>query len=269
MYICTLQNCTYKTIKKPEHFTWLLQIIHIFHTMILLNILKNAFETYRNSFLISLLGSIALVSIVFLLYVLIFPMLLKMPLNEFSQLAINKPEEMQKILLTPDFQIKMALFFLLINCIIAPMEAGFYKIFDALKNKEEVSHKILFSFYNSTFTGRILGFVLLFSALKWMIAFLLTRIGLSGFDFSFSMILSLLFTLTIPFIIFENQSIGTAMKQSSRHIAPHMFTALIVLFIGIVLSFLGVLLFGFGVVLTLPFFFAINYSLYKNVTLKK
>ncbi len=236
--------------------------------MLLLNILKNAFETYRNSFLISLLGSIMLISVIFLLYILIFPMLLKMPLNEFSQLAISQPEEMQKILLTPDFQVKMTLFLLLINCIIAPMEAGFYKVFDALKNKEEVSHKILFSFYNSTYTGRILGFVLLFSALKWGIAFLLARLGLSGLDFSFSLVLSLLFTLTIPFIIFENQSIGTAMKQSSRHIAPYMFTALIVLFIGIVLAFLGALFFGFGMVLTLPFFFAVNYSLYQTITVK-
>ncbi len=103
--------------------------------MLLLNILKNAFETYRNSFLINLLGSITLVSVVFLLYILIFPMLLKMPLNEFSQLAISQPEEMQKILLTPDFQVKMTLFLLLINCIIAPMEAGFYKVFDALKKQ--------------------------------------------------------------------------------------------------------------------------------------
>lgn len=236
--------------------------------MLVFTILKNAFQTYRNSFLISFLGSVCLFSVLFLLYLLIFPMLVKMPLNDFSQLALKQPEAVQQLITSADFQVKMMLFILLINCIVVPMEAGFYKLFEALGNKQRVGHKLLFSFYNSVYTKRILSFVLFFSAVKWAIAFLLTRLGLGGFDFSVSVILSLLFTLTIPIIVFENQSVTQAMKVSSRRMAPYMFTALIVLFIGLIATLSGILLFGFGLVLTLPFFFAVNYNLYINVTLK-
>ncbi|ATA89955.1 hypothetical protein [Capnocytophaga stomatis] len=233
--------------------------------MLLLDILKDAFKIYRNSFVITILGSISVISIILGIYMLIFPILFGVSQEYLMKSVIENPQVVQEIILTPQFQIKFNLFMLLIQCIIAPMSAGFYKAFDMKKRGEEVSYKVLFSYYNSTFTTRILGFVVGLMAVKLVIEFLLMKLGLATVNFSVSVILSLLFTLTIPIIIFENQSLKASMKQSSASVAPQMFTTLIVLFVGVVLAFSGVLLFGFGLALTLPIFYAINYSLYRHI----
>lgn len=233
--------------------------------MLLLDILKNAFKTYRNSFIINVLGSTSVISIILGIYMLIFPILFRVSQEHLMKSVIENPQVIQEIILTPQFQIKFNLFILLIQCIIAPMSAGFYKVFDMKDRGEEASYKVLFSYYNSTFTTRILGFVVVLMAVKLFIEFLLMKLGLASVKFSVSVILSLLFTLTIPIIIFENQSLKVSMKQSSARVAPQMFTTLMVLFVGVILGFSGVLFFGFGIALTLPIFYAINYSLYQHI----
>lgn len=230
--------------------------------MNILRILKNAFETYANSLLITMLGSSVLFVVIFVIYVSIFPTLFGLPIEEVSPMAISNKEELLKLMSTPQFLVKINLFMLLINCIIAPMSAGFYKIFDMVRNKEQVKNKMLFSYYNSEYTTRILGFVVVIELLKQFAVLALSWVGLGSLGFSVSIIISLLSILTIPIIIFDNQSLTNAMKQSARAVAPYMFTALVVLFVGIVFSFLGLLLFVFGVVFTLPFFYAVNYNLY-------
>lgn len=237
--------------------------------MNILRILKNAFETYTNSLLITMLGSTVLFIVIFAIYVLILPILFGLPINDISNMAINNKEGLLQLVSMPRFQIKLNLFILLINCIIAPMAAGFYKIFDKVRNKEQVKNKFLFSYYNSSYTARILGFVVVIEVLKQFVVFVLSWIGMGNFGFSTSIIISLLFILTIPFIIFDNQPLMEAMKQSSRKVSPFMFTALVVLFVGIAFSFLGLLLFVFGVVFTLPFFYAVNYNLYLIVNENK
>lgn len=233
--------------------------------MILLDILKDAFKIYRKSFLDIILGSISVISIILGIYMLIFSTLFGVSQEYLMKNVIENPQIVQDIISTPQFQIKFNLFIVLIKCIIAPMSAGFYKIFDMRERGEEINYKILFSYYNSSFTARILGFVIGLMMVKLLIEFLLLKLGLGTVSFSLSVILSLLFTLTIPIIIFENKSLKSSMKQSSASVSLQMFTALIALLVGVVLGFSGVLLFGFGIVLTLPLLYAINYSLYRHI----
>lgn len=230
--------------------------------MLLLEILKNAFKTYYNSLSISILGSVVVVSIIFGIYMLIFPVLFGVSQEYLMKSVADNPEFAQRLILTPQFQIKFNLFLLLVKCILAPMSAGFYRVFDIQKRGEEVGYKVLFSYYNSTFTARILGFVIGLTAVKLVAEFLLLQLGLGTLSVSVSVVLSLLLTLTIPFIIFENQSLVNSMRHSATSIMPQMFTALVVLFVGVVLAFSGILLLGFGIVLTLPFVYAVNYALY-------
>ena len=94
-----------------------------------------------------------------------------MPIDDFSKIAVNQPEELQKIIQSIDFQIKFNLFILLIECILAPMSAGFYKIFDLQANQQKGTMAVLFSYYNSPYTTRILGYVILLNAIKLAIYF--------------------------------------------------------------------------------------------------
>lgn len=228
--------------------------------MALFGILKNALITYRNTFIISLLGSAFLFTVILGLYLVVFPILVNSPIEEFSQMVINDPEKWQKTLQSTDFQIKFNLFILLINCILAPMSAGFYKVF----SEEKPSPRTLFSFYNSIYTGRILGYVILLTAVKFLISLILEAVGIPSASISISVVLSLLFTLTIPYIVLENQSLTQAMASSSRSITPRMFTALVVLFLAVLIAFLGVFLFLIGVIFTLPYFYSVNYWLYYS-----
>lgn len=232
--------------------------------MALFSILKNGFITYRNAFIISLLGSAFLFTVILGLYLVIFPILVNSPIEEFSQMVLNDPEKWQKILQSTDFQVKFNLFILLINCILVPMSAGFYKVF----SEEKPSYRTLFSFYNSIYTGRILGYVILLTAIKFFISLLTEAISVPSASISISVVISLLFTLTIPYIVLENQSLTQAMISSSRSITPRIFTALVVLFLAVMIAFLGVFFFLIGVVFTLPYFYSVNYWLYysgKNI----
>lgn len=232
--------------------------------MILLNILKSAFDVYRNSFYVSVLGSFFVLALTFGVYLFLFPILVNLPIEEFSTLAVHKPEELQKILETADFQVKFNLFVLLINCILAPMSAGFYKAFENARNGQQTPMSVLFSFYNSAYTMRIMGYVIGLTIFKLLLSLTLKNIGLAPVAFYVSLLLSLLFTLSIPFIIFENQSVGQAMKSSSKAVAPQMFTAMMALLVGGLMALLGLLFFVVGVAVTLPFFYAVNYGIYIN-----
>lgn len=226
--------------------------------MALFSILKNAFITYRNTLITSMLGSSFLVAVIFGLYLVIFPILVNSPIEEFSKMVLNDPEKWQKTLQSTDFQVKFNLFILLINCILAPMSAGFYKIF----SDEKPSNRALFSFYNSVYTARILGYVVLLTAIKFFISLLTEAMGVPSVSISISVVISLLFTLTIPYIVLENQLLTQAMASSSRSITQRMFTALVVLFLAAMIAFLGVFFFVIGVIFTLPFFYSVNYWLY-------
>ncbi|WP_392420099.1 beta-carotene 15,15'-monooxygenase [Capnocytophaga canis] len=225
-------------------------------------IFKTAWEVFRTSILVNALGMLVLFLVITGLYIVIFPMLLGIPLEEISRFTIQTPEQLQSILISPDFQIKFTVFMLLINCIIAPMTAGFYSIFGSVQKNELPTMKQLFSFYNSPYTARILGSVLVITAVKTIISILLNFLGLDAANVSISILISLLVTLTIPIIIFENLSLVDAMRQSSARIAPFMFTVLLALAFGIIMGFSGILVFVVGICFTLPFFYAINYALY-------
>ena len=232
--------------------------------MLLLNILKKSFRVYQETFLVSLLGSIFLCSIVMGAFLLVFPILFGIPLEQFSQTILQDPEGFQKVALTSDFQVKNGLFRMLMLVFLAPLSAGFYKIFDKSRNGEEIGISVIFSFYNSIYTSRILFFTILLTSVKSVITFLLLKMGLGFADFSISVVLSLLFMLTIPIIVFENESVVNSAGRSARLVIPYMFTIFIALFIAIIFVFLGLVFAIFGVIFTLPFFFAVIYNIYLS-----
>lgn len=225
-------------------------------------VLKMGFALYKRAFMVNVTGMAVLFVAIFSLYVFLFPYIVGMPIESFSKMITANPESLQQIIGSSKFLVSSTVFFTLVNAIIAPMSAGFYKVFSTVKEEKQPSLQQVFAYYNSPYTAWILGVVLVIAVLKTVVFLLLNAIGLSSLDFSMSLIISLLFTLTIPYIIFENKGIFTAFGKSSSAVAPLLFLTFTALFLGILFSLSGILLCGFGLVFTAPFFYAVNYVLY-------
>ena len=76
--------------------------------------------------------------------------------------------------------------------------------------------------------------------------------------------MSIVFVLTLPIIIFEDQPLLRAMGNSYKRTVPVIFTVMLALILGGLVSLLGAFVFGIGIVVTFPMLYAVIYSLYTN-----
>ncbi|MDO5607885.1 MAG: hypothetical protein Q4G08_05450 [Capnocytophaga sp.] len=228
-------------------------------------LLKAAFNCYQRSFITNATATAVVGMLVFGLYILLFPFITGTSVEGFAQLLKNDPEGLQKLISSNRFYINTSVFSLLINCILAPLSAGYYLSFQKVSQSQTPTLKDVFSYFNSPYTARILGYVLLLTAIKESLFWLLTSLGMPSLHMSLVLILNLLFTFTVPLLIFHDFSIFRAMGNSSSRASMVLFFVFLALVIGFIGAASGLLLFGFGFVLTLPFFYAIKYVLYLMI----
>lgn len=153
--------------------------------------------------------------------------------------------------------------------LIAPFMAGIFKMFQDADNNEEIAFSSIFAYINSpkyihivlaTATITILsnGFNLFLK--DFFSEFLGTFIGAL-----ISLVIGILTYLVIPLVIFKNLNFISAIKESARQIGSHLFPAIILMIIAFILSFIGILAFCIGIFFTIPFLYAMQYSIYKRL----
>ena len=231
--------------------------------MKLSNVLSLSFQLFKTTFLTHLLGCLLLFGALLGLYWFLAPVIFGMPLEEVAQLS-KQPEKITALVNNGGFAIKLSLFLLLVDGIVTPFTTGMYKNYRSVQRNEAATIGQLFSFYRSTYTGRILSYVLLLTALKSTAFVGIGALGLPAFALATVTVMSIVFVLTLPIIIFEDQPLLRAMGNSYKRTVPVIFTVMLALILGGIVSLLGAFVFGIGIVVTFPMLYAVIYSLYTN-----
>ena len=231
--------------------------------MKLSNVLSLSFQLFKTTFLTHLLGCLLLFGALLGLYWFLAPVIFGMPLEEVAQLS-KQPEKITALVNNGGFAIKLSLFLLLVDGIVTPFTTGMYKNYRSVQRNEAATIGQLFSFYRSTYTGRILSYVLLLTALKSTAFVGIGALGLPAFALATVTVMSIVFVLTLPIIIFEDQPLLRAMGNSYKRTVPVIFTVMLALILGGIVSLLGAFVFGIGIVVTFPMLYAVIYSLYNN-----
>ncbi|GJH41687.1 hypothetical protein RCZ04_22370 [Capnocytophaga sp. HP1101] len=227
------------------------------------NILRDTFKLYQSTFGLHLLGSLILFAVVFIVYASLITTIFGMPLENIVALQ-DDPEKLIVLASSRSFVIKFWFFSLLIDGIITPLTAGFYRNYVAVIRGERTTLGNLFAYYHAPETSAILSHVILQMCLKTLLLVGFSTIGMNSLGLAFTTIISLVFVLTIPIIIFESKPLFKAMGESYRRIMLAPFTALIVTFLGCVFVFAGLFSFGIGIVITFPLLFAGIFSIYLS-----
>lgn len=231
--------------------------------MKLSNVLSLSFQLFKTTFLTHLLGCLLLFGALLGLYWFLAPVIFGMPLEEVAQLS-KQPEKITALVNNGGFAIKLSLFLLLVDGIVTPFTTGMYKNYRSVQRNEAATIGQLFSFYRSTYTGRILSYVLLLTALKSTAFVGIGALGLPAFALATVTVMSIVFVLTLPIIIFEDQPLLRAMGNSYKRTVPVIFTVMLALILGGIVSLLGAFVFGIGIVVTFPMLYTVIYSLYTN-----
>ena len=234
---------------------------HFKHIMNLLNTLQIGLKLYLATILQHLMASGVVFVVISLLYWWLAPIIFGMPIEEIALLSQDS-EKIEALISNPAFGIKSWLFMLLLDGIITPFSAGLYYNHNAVVKGETPTFGNVFTYYRSAYTANIISYVFYLMAFKTIIAVVLGGLGFPALSMATLVVISLVFSFTIPIIIFEDKPTLKAMGESYKCIVPSMFTVMLALSLAFIVSLSGLFVFGIGIVMTLPILFATIFALY-------
>lgn len=152
-----------------------------------------------------------------------------------------------------------------ISSLFSPLAAGFLKIADCADKDETLSIGTLFTYYRPEYFGRIFLATLIIGLINVVISVACNAAGIILVDTGFSIIISILTSLTIPLIIFGNLSVSDALSSSIALVNKHPLTILLLFIVGGIASVVGLIACCIGIVFTIPFTYSITYSIYREI----
>ncbi|MDI9311433.1 MAG: hypothetical protein QM535_14570 [Limnohabitans sp.] len=160
---------------------------------------------------------------------------------------------------------------LLITILIAPFNAGFLKMMKDADEENPIRFGTIFQYVNSSYFGKIISSTILISILNFVVSNLLLTIINTTTSFGkiapslISLSLSILFFLTIPYVIFDNLTAVEAIKRSILNSYNNFFSILGLFVIALIFGYLGIFAFIIGIFFTFPFYYCVQYAIYKNI----
>ncbi|ELV7525559.1 conserved membrane hypothetical protein [Flavobacterium psychrophilum] len=153
--------------------------------------------------------------------------------------------------------------------LISPFVAGMLKMAYDADNGKEVTFSSIYHYVNSPkFLDIILATatislfsVLLDNLIKNMLPNTLGEI--LGFMVSYA--ISILTFIAIPLVLFKNLNFIDALKLSCSKILNNFFPVLLLMIIAGIFSIIGIIAFCIGLFFTIPFAYAMQYSIYKRL----
>jgi hypothetical protein len=158
---------------------------------------------------------------------------------------------------------------LTITALTSPFIAGMLKMAQEADNDQEVKFSSMFYYINSPYFIDIIMTSILISLATILLNVSLSHIlpkkigELAGI--AASLTITVITYTTIPLIVFKNLSFIQALKTSILSIKIHFFTVLLLIIIATLLAFAGIIAFCFGIFFTLPFVYAMQYSVFKQL----
>lgn len=217
-----------------------------------------ALENYKKTAVYA--GSLLLLFFAILLGILILSMGgLKAFLDFF------KPENIIALSNNPDFIIINLVSSILFTSLTSPFFAGLLKMVRCAKMDEEFHFSTVFEFYKSPYLQKLVGATFLISSCSTLLSYALEYLGNPLLGFVISIIIAGFTLLTIPLIIFGDIKAITAIKSSVLIVSKQPLVILGLMIIAVLLSFVGFIGCVVGVFFTIPFVYAMYYSIYESI----
>jgi hypothetical protein len=222
-------------------------------------IIDSSLDTFKKTIWVAGIG-------VFLMCLLIIPLTFSIifkvmdikSLEHFIKISPKLAEDFNYLLLNAAIGIPLAGF-------IAIFTAGFYKINHLAKQDKEFGLNNLFDYFRSPQFIQLFICGVLTALYSDVLGLSLVYLKLSVFATLIQLFITILFILSIPIIIFENQTALQAMSISSRIAMKHPFSIILCLSFGLLIAILGVFAFCIGIFFSISYFYTINYTLYKEI----
>lgn len=179
--------------------------------------------------------------------------------------AVFKPENLNLRNLSPDVALKLSVFGTLFPALISPITAGLIKMVYCADKDEEFHVSSIFEFYNFSFFINLFTATLIIALLNQGITMLFESLVQNEIGMLLSLTLSILTILTIPFIIFGKLNAFEAIKASFTVVSKQLITISLLVIVCSITSILGIFGLIIGVFFTIPFVYALYYTLYKEI----
>jgi magnesium-transporting ATPase (P-type) len=153
--------------------------------------------------------------------------------------------------------------------LISPFVAGMLKMAHDADHNEEVTFSSIYHYVNSPQFLDIALATTVISIFSVGLSLLLKSIfpnvlgEILGFILSYSV--SILTFIAIPLVIFKSLNFIDAIKLSCSTILNNFFTVLLLMIVAGLFSAVGILAFCIGLFFTIPFAYAMQYSIYKRL----
>ena len=226
------------------------------------NVFDFAGQLYKKALLVHTTGMLLLTVVIILLMFIGIPLLMSFHYEEMLINAKDNPFYVAELMSSPLMLAKISLMSLVVGVLVAPLSAGFYQNLDAIAKGGQSDFANLFMHYNSPYTGRIMLSTLILGVVNGGISILMNVVGIPLLDSLLSFFINIVFCLSLPIIIFENQSVTDALKGSYERVIASFGTVLGVLLVAFLIAVLGVLACCVGLFFTVPFLYAATYAIY-------
>ena len=167
----------------------------------------------------------------------------------------------------------MALYYAIViafTVLIAPFVAGMLKIAHDADRNEEVSIASVYSYVNSpqfldiVLATAIVSFFSIVINLFFKYILPNTTGEILGFVTSYSV--SILTFIAIPLVLFKKLNFIQAIQSSCTSVAKHFFSVLLLMIVAGLFAAVGIFAFCIGFFFTIPFAYAVQYSIYKRLS---
>ncbi|MGH2665413.1 hypothetical protein [Flavobacterium sp.] len=226
-------------------------------------VINNTLEIYKKT---ALQAGMAILSMYFVLVLLFF-----IGSNFFFKM--EEIPELMKNFNPEKFSLNGRMIYLTIITVflslVAPFMAGIFKMFQDADHEEEIAFSSIFAYINSPKYIHIVLATATISVLSNGFNLFLKDFFSEPFGTLIGVVISLivgiLTYIAIPLILFKDFNFINAIKESSKQIGANLFSAIVLMIIAFVLSFIGIFAFCVGIFFTIPFLYAMQYSIYKRL----
>lgn len=226
-------------------------------------VINDAFEIYKK---IALQAGLAIMCIYLVMVILFFIGVgFFFKTDDFPQLMKNfDPEK---------FSLNGKLIYLSVVIAIAalvnPYLAGILKMAQDADKEEEVSFTTIFTYINNPKFIQIILFsvttAILGSIFNLFLKFPFTENVGTFIGIALSLMVNFFTYIAVPHIIFGNLNFIEAITESLKQILNNLIPAIILILVAFILPIVGIFAFCIGIFFTMPFLYAIQYSMYKRL----
>lgn len=229
------------------------------HSIDIGKIIDESFTTFKKTIWISGVAVLLMCFVeVPIMVFAIFKFLDISTMEDFVKVSPTLGEDFNYLLLNAAVALPLAM-------ITAPFIAGFYKINHLAKQGKEFSLNNFFEYYKGSHFKHLVLSAFLVVIYSNILGLGLNYLKLPVVGTIIQLLVSFLFILSVPLIIFENQTALTAMSNSSKLAMKHPFTIILCLVFAFIIAMLGLFAFCIGILFTISYIYCMNYTLYSHI----